>query len=59
MAQPQTTQLLLHGLIDARIVEADLSVTSNGQLLPTKKVWLSICFAYVFHYLGIKQLNYN
>ncbi|OEL13457.1 Phospholipase D alpha 1 [Dichanthelium oligosanthes] len=37
MEQPQTTQLLLHGLIDARIVAADLSVTSAGQLLPTKK----------------------
>lgn len=31
-------QLLLHGLIDARIVAADLSVTSDGQLQPTKKV---------------------
>jgi hypothetical protein len=31
-------QLRLHGLIDARIMEADLSVTSDGQLQPTKKV---------------------
>ncbi|CAN6284481.1 unnamed protein product [Urochloa humidicola] len=37
MAQAQTTQLLLHGLIDARIVAADLPVTSDGQLQPTKK----------------------
>ncbi|PUZ40818.1 hypothetical protein GQ55_9G453900 [Panicum hallii var. hallii] len=38
MEQPQTTQLLLHGVIDARIVAADLSVTSDGQLQPTKKI---------------------
>lgn len=37
-AQPQTTQLLLHGVIDARILEADLSVTADGKLQPTKKV---------------------
>ena len=40
MEEPQTTQLLLHGVIDARIVAADLSVTSDGQLQPTKKVTL-------------------
>jgi len=40
MGEPQTTQLLLHGVIDARIVAADLSVTSDGQLQPTKKVAL-------------------
>ena len=38
MQQPQTTQLLLHGVIEARILEADLSVTTDGQLQPSKKV---------------------
>jgi phospholipase D1/2 len=38
MVQPQTTQLLLHGVIEARILEADLSVTTDGQLQPSKKV---------------------
>ncbi|CAD6211418.1 unnamed protein product [Miscanthus lutarioriparius] len=38
MAQPQTTQLLLHGVIEARILEADLlSVTTDGKLQPSKK----------------------
>jgi len=45
MAQPQTTQLLLHGVIEARILEADLSVTTDGNLQPTKKVPYSICSA--------------
>ncbi|TVU46769.1 hypothetical protein EJB05_06328 [Eragrostis curvula] len=30
-------QMLLHGVIDAKILEADLSVTSDGKLRPTKK----------------------
>ncbi|KAL6650066.1 hypothetical protein ACP70R_014290 [Stipagrostis hirtigluma subsp. patula] len=30
-------QMLLHGVIDASILEADLSVTSDGKLRPTKK----------------------
>ncbi|KAL5219198.1 hypothetical protein ABZP36_019882 [Zizania latifolia] len=30
-------QRLLHGVIDAKILEADLSVTSGGQLRPTRK----------------------
>ena len=48
MGEPQTTQLLLHGVIDARIVAADLSVTSDGQLQPTKKVTLRyILFCFV------------
>jgi len=45
MQQPQTTQLLLHGVIEARILEADLSVTTDGNLQPTKKVPYSICSA--------------
>jgi phospholipase D1/2 len=31
-------QILLHGVIEAKIMEADLSVTSDGRLRPTKKV---------------------
>jgi phospholipase D1/2 len=38
VAEPQTTQLLLHGVIEATILEADLSVTTDGKLQPTKKV---------------------
>uniref|UniRef100_M8CY88 phospholipase D n=1 Tax=Aegilops tauschii TaxID=37682 RepID=M8CY88_AEGTA len=30
-------QMLLHGVVDAKILEADLSVTSDGQLRPTRK----------------------
>ena len=46
MQQPQTTQLLLHGVIEARILEADLlSVTTDGKLQPSKKVPYSICSA--------------
>uniref|UniRef100_A0A0E0D1L0 Phospholipase D n=1 Tax=Oryza meridionalis TaxID=40149 RepID=A0A0E0D1L0_9ORYZ len=30
-------RMLLHGVIDAKIVEADLSVTSDGQLRPSRK----------------------
>ncbi|KAM3299745.1 hypothetical protein ACQJBY_040977 [Aegilops geniculata] len=30
-------QMLLHGVVDAKILEADLSVTSGGQLRPTRK----------------------
>lgn len=37
VAEPQTTQLLLHGVIEATILEADLSVTTDGKLQPTKK----------------------
>jgi len=43
--QPQTTQLLLHGVIDARILEADLSVTTDGKLQPTKKVRIYTVYA--------------
>lgn len=38
VAEPQTAQLLLHGVIKATILEADLSVTTDGKLQPTKKV---------------------
>ena len=48
MGEPQTTQLLLHGVIDARIVAADLSVTSDGQLQPTKKVALLYILFFLF-----------
>jgi len=48
MEEPQTTQLLLHGVIDARIVAADLSVTSDGQLQPTKKVTLQYILFFLF-----------
>ncbi|KAL6878431.1 hypothetical protein ACP4OV_012601 [Aristida adscensionis] len=33
-------QRLLHGVIDAKILEADLSVTSDGQLRPSKKTMM-------------------
>ncbi|XP_062215434.1 phospholipase D alpha 1-like [Phragmites australis] len=33
-------QMLLHGVIDAKILEADLSVTSGGQLKPAKKTMM-------------------
>jgi hypothetical protein len=35
-------QMLLHGVIEANIMEADLSVTSDGRLRPTKKVSASL-----------------
>uniref|UniRef100_A0A0A8YCL6 Phospholipase D n=1 Tax=Arundo donax TaxID=35708 RepID=A0A0A8YCL6_ARUDO len=33
-------QMLLHGVIDAKILEADLSVTSGGLLRPSKKIMI-------------------
>ncbi|WVZ57173.1 hypothetical protein U9M48_007592 [Paspalum notatum var. saurae] len=36
MAEPQTKTLLLHGVIEAKILEANLSVNTDGQRKPTK-----------------------
>ncbi|KAF0921473.1 hypothetical protein E2562_007013 [Oryza meyeriana var. granulata] len=33
-------RMLLHGVIDAKIVQADLSVTSDGQLRPSRKTMM-------------------
>ncbi|KAJ1296842.1 hypothetical protein BS78_01G333200 [Paspalum vaginatum] len=40
MAEPQTKRLLLHGVMEASILEADLSVTRDGHLQPSKKTFM-------------------